>query len=61
MQWFIARTAKLSPQTRQHNLGLMCRQLAMHLRVTCGTERNQVLLGIISGPASVLPMVDLKV
>ena len=33
----------------------------MHLRVTCGTERNQVLLGIVSGLASMLFMVDLKV
>jgi hypothetical protein len=33
----------------------------MHFRVTCGTERDQVLLGIVSGLASVLFMVDLKV
>jgi hypothetical protein len=39
----------------------MCRQLAMHLRVTCGTERNQVLLGIVSGLASKLLVVDFKV
>jgi hypothetical protein len=33
----------------------------MHLRVTCGTERNQVVLGIVSGLASVLCVVNLKV
>ena len=35
--------------------------LAMHLCVAFGTERDQVLLGIVSGLASVLFMVDLKV
>jgi hypothetical protein len=39
----------------------MYRLVTMHLRVTCGTERDQVLLGIVSGLASVLFMVDLKV
>jgi hypothetical protein len=39
----------------------MLRLLAMHFRVTCGAERDQVLLGIVSGLASVLFMVDLKV
>ena len=61
MQWFIARTPKLSPQARQHDLALVFRLLAMHLRMTCGTEGNQVLLGIVSGLAAVLFMVDLKV
>ena len=46
---------------RLHDLGIMCLLLAMHFRVTCGTERDQVLLGIVSGLASVLFMVDLKV
>jgi hypothetical protein len=35
--------------------------LAMHPRMTGGTERDQVLLGIVSGLASMLFMVDLKV
>ena len=61
MKWFIAITARVSPQARQHDLVLKNRVLAMHFRVTCGTERNQVLLGIVSGLASVLFMVDLKV
>jgi hypothetical protein len=38
----------------------MNRVLAMHIRVTCGTERDQILLGIVSGLASMLFMVDLK-
>ena len=33
----------------------------MHLRVTGRAERDKVLLGIVSGLASVLFMVDLKV
>jgi hypothetical protein len=32
----------------------------MHIRVTRGTERNQILLGIVSGLAAVLFMVDFK-
>jgi hypothetical protein len=60
MHWFTAKTAHLLPQARQHDLVLMYRLLAMHLRVTCGTERDQVLLGIVSGLASVLFMVHLK-
>ena len=39
----------------------MYRALVMHLRVTYRTERDQVLLGIVSGLASVLCMVDLEV
>lgn len=35
--------------------------LAMHFLVTCCAERDQVLLGIISGFASALFMMDLKV
>ena|SRR6266404_9640535 len=33
----------------------------MQLRMTCGTEGNQVQLGIVSGLASVLFMMDLKI
>jgi hypothetical protein len=61
MHWFTAKTANLLPQARQLDLVLMYRLLAMHLRVTCGTERDEVLLGIVSGLAAVLFMVDLKV
>ena len=60
MKWFIAITARVSPQARQDDLVLMNRVLAMHIRVTCGTERDQILLGIVSGLASMLFMVDLK-
>ena len=61
MKWFIAITARASLQARQHNLFLNSRVLAMHIRVTCGTERDQILLGIVSGLASMLFMVDFKV
>ena len=33
----------------------------MHIRVTWGTERNQILLGIVSGLTAVLYMVEFKV
>jgi hypothetical protein len=50
----------------QSNQGLLVRReilvvfplLAMHFRVTCGTEGDQVVLGIVSGLASMLFMVD---
>jgi len=35
--------------------------LTMRIRVTRGTKRDQIVLGIVSGLASVLFMVDLKV
>ncbi len=35
--------------------------MAMHFLVTCCAERDQVLLGIVPGLASMLFMVDLKV
>src|SRR5882762_2815905 len=61
MHWFTARTARVSPRAKQRDLVLMYRFLAMHLRVTCGTERNQALRGIVSALASALFTVDLKV
>ena len=61
MKRFIAITAKVSPQASQHDLVLKIRVLAMLVRVTCGTERNQILLGIVSGLTAVLSMVDFKV
>jgi hypothetical protein len=33
----------------------------MHILVACGTERDQVLLGVISGLAAMLLMMNLKV
>ena len=33
----------------------------MHILVACGTERNQVLLGVVSGQAAMLLMMNLKV
>ena len=61
MIWSIGIKAGLSPQARQHDLVLMDRLLAMLLRVTGGSERDKVLLGIVSGLASMLFMVDLKI
>ena len=57
MHWFTAKTARLLPQARQDDLVLMYSLLAMYIRVTCGTELNRVLLGIVSAPASELFMV----
>lgn len=60
--WFTAKTDELLSQAKQHDLIiLMFTLLAMHSRVTCGAERDQVLLGIVSRLASLLFMVDLKV
>ena len=42
MKWFIAITARASPQARQHDLVLVYRVLATHTRVTRGTERTQI-------------------
>jgi hypothetical protein len=33
---------------------------AMHIPVTCGTERNQVLLCVVTGLAAMLLMMNLK-
>ena len=60
MHWFITRTANLLPQAR-HDLVLVYRLVGMDLRVTCGTERDEVLFGIVSGLASVSFVMDLKV
>jgi hypothetical protein len=59
--WLTAKTARLLPKPRRHDLVFMHRLLAMRFRVTCGAERDQVLVGIVSGLASMLLMVDLKV
>ena len=55
MHWFTAKKARLLPQARQDDeLVLMYSLLARYIRVTCGTELNRVLLGIVSAPASEL-------
>jgi hypothetical protein len=60
--WFTAKTEELLSQAKQHDLIILSSPLlAMHSRVTCGAERDQVLLGIVSGLALVLFMVALKV
>jgi hypothetical protein len=51
IQWVLSATSTEAVPTNLQ---------AMHLRVTFGTERDQILVGIVSSLASILFVVDLK-
>ena len=57
----VTENANLLSPTTEHDLVLMYRRLATYHCVTCVAECHQVLLGIVSGLASMLFMADLKV